>query len=624
MRNCLVAHVLVLVFSLSGALNASEFWVSPDGRDTNTGSKESPLASPAIALRRARELRRLSPTAPENGLHILLRTGTYRLGSTLVIRPEDSGTEASPTMIEAAPGEKPIISGGIPLTNWRKVEGNISGLPASAVGHVWVADSPSFNGQLLEFRQLWVDGHKAIRARTPNAPLMERLVSWDREKETAGIPATLVTGLPSASGIEMVLAQQWAIAFLRLRDFRTDGAQTLITFHQPESRIEFEHPWPQPILASEGGSGAFFLANAIEFLDAPGEWFHDLQNRRVYYWPRDGENLEHADVIVPALETLLEITGTLDRPVSHVQVRGIQFQNTTWLRPSSAGHVPLQAGLFITESYKLRPKGTPDWRSLDNQTWTGRPPAGVVVKGATHVRFERCRIEHMAMSGLDFATGTQDEVVEGCVFRDIGNNGVQLGSFQDNGVESHLPYNPVDEREICARARISNNILNDCANEDWGGVAIIAGYVRDTTIEHNEISETSYTGISVGWGWTRSPNVMRRNRIHANRFDRIATRMCDDAAIYTLSAQPGSSIYENVISEIKMSPYVDRPDHWFYLYTDEGSSFITVRDNWCFHAKFLQNANGPGNVWENNGPQVSEEIRKAAGLEPSFREIRLE
>jgi hypothetical protein len=70
-----------------------------------------------------------------------------------------------------------------------------------------------------------------------------------------------------------------------------------------------------------------------------------------------------------------------------------------------------------------------------------------------------------------------------------------------------------------------------------------------------------------------------------------------------------------------MSPYVDRPDHWFYLYTDEGSSFITVRDNWCAEAKFLQNANGPGNTWENNGPQVSLEIKERAGLQPAFKNL---
>jgi len=569
-----------------------EIWVSPMGSDTQAGTREAPFSSPALAVRKAREIRRLAVTPPEGGIRILLHGGTYFIDRTLVIRPEDSGTPTSPTSIEAAQGEIPVLCGGLPVTGWLPTDEPPPGLPAT-------------------------------RARSPNGETMERLTSWDRSKELAGFPAALVATLKNPTGVEMIVAQQWAVGILRINSLTFDGEEARASFHQPESKIEFEHPWPQPILKNEGGSGAFFLANAIEFLDTPGEWHQNRTTGRIHYWPREGEDLTNAVVIAPVIESLLEIAGNADRPVSQITFRGIRFSNTTWLRPSFAGHVPLQAGMFITESYKLRPKGTPDWRSLDNQTWTGRPPAAVTVTGAHHLRFERCHFEHMAMSGLDLVSNTHDNVIEGCVFRDLGGNGLQLGSFQGGSIESHLPYSPADEREICTRERISNNVITDCANEDWGCVGIIAGYVRDTEIEHNEISNVSYMGVSLGWGWTRTPNAMRKNRIHANRFERVATRMCDDAAIYTLSAQPGTVVSENVIGPIKMSPYVDRPDHWFYLYTDEGSSFITVRDNWCPEEKFLQNANGPGNVWENNGPRVSETIRTTAGLEQAFHDLSM-
>jgi hypothetical protein len=277
--------------------------------------------------------------------------------------------------------------------------------------------------------------------------------------------------------------------------------------------------------------------------------------------------------------------------------------------------------MYLTEAYELRPKGTPHSATLDNQAWVGRPPAGVIVAGAHHVRFERCRFEHMAMTGLDLVGGTHDDAVEGCLFRDIGGNGVQLGSFQEGAVETHVPYAPADEREITTRERIANNVLRDCANEDRGGVGICAGYVHATTIEHNDVADVSYTGISLGWGWTQVANAMRDNRVHGNRLARIATRMCDTAGIYLLSAQPGTVVDENSIALITMSPYVDRPRHWFYLYTDEGSSFITLRDNWSPEAKFFQNANGPGNRWERNGPTAPAWVEVAAGLEPAFRDL---
>ena len=95
--------------------------------------------------------------------------------------------------------------------------------------------------------------------------------------------------------------------------------------------------------------------------------------------------------------------------------------------------------------------------------------------------------------------------------------------------------------------------------------------------------------------------------------------MYDVAGIYTLSAQPGTIISNNLVDSIYKAPYAHDPVHWFYLYCDEGSSYITVKDNWCPADKFLKNANGPGDVWENNGPQVAAEIKNAAGLEKQYQ-----
>jgi hypothetical protein len=329
-------------------------------------------------------------------------------------------------------------------------------------------------------------------------------------------------------------------------------------------------------------------------------------------------------VVAPALETLVEITGTPELPVQHVRFEGIAFLHTTWLRPSVAGHVPLQAGFYMRDAYGLRPKGTPDWRSLDNQAWLGRPPAAVTAHDARHLAFSRCRFEHTAASALDLRTGVQDALVEGCEFFDIGINGLVAGAFAEGGFEAHLPFNPGDERAVTERLRFANNYFADCANEDWGGVPLIAGFVRDAVIEHNEIAGTSYTGISLGWGWTRTANVMRRNTVRANRITRVGMRLSDTAGIYTLSAQPGTVVSENYVDDIVMSKWVHDPNHWFYLYTDEGSSFVTVRDNWVPAEKFLQNANGPGNNWTNNGPHVDPKIKEAAGLQPAFQDLRRE
>ncbi len=597
----------------------AEIWVSPTGDDAGTGTAESPLLTVNAALRKGRSLRRTGDASATAGVRIVLKGGTYPLLTPLQLTPYDGGTVESPTTIEGAAGERPVLSGGVVLKGWRKAD-QVDGLPAAAHGHVWVSAAPVFYGQPLSFRQLWVNGKKAVRARTPNGDTCERLLSWDRKKQIAGIPAALAAMVRDPAGVEMILQQQWEIGILRLKSVRVAGEQGLVTFEEPESTLEFEHPWPQPILPPKGG-GAFFLTNAVEFLDSPGEWYQDRKSGQALYWPREGEEMTSAEVVAPALETVAAVCGTVDQPVANVTFRNISFAYTTWMEPSLRGDVPIQAGMPMTDSYKIKPSGTSYHPGLDNQNWISRLPAAVTVRGANTIHFDRCRFEHTAASGLDFVSTTHDDVIEGCLFRDIGGNGIQMGCFQEGPIENHVPYNPSDERVVCQKERIANNLVTDAANEDWGCVGIVVGYGRNITIERNEVNNVSYTGISLGWGWTKEPNAMRDNRVHANRLDHVATRMCDTAGIYTLSNQPGTVVDENCVDNIVMSPYVDRPQHWFYLYTDEGSSNITVRDNWCPVEKFLKNANGPGNIWESNGPNVSERIKIAAGLEPAFRDL---
>jgi hypothetical protein len=598
----------LLLLTLSAP--AMEFWVSPDGSDENPGTSARPLASIARAEEKVRAFRLEKPNNI-GPIEVILRSGIYRPQVPMRLRPEDSET-----LIAAAPNEKPVISGEIQITGWQPA-GQVAGLPKPTWDAVWVANSPKLNGHFVPFRQLWVDGAKAVRAREPNGESLARLVAWDKSNQVAAIPSSALAGVKTPGEMEMIVDQVWEIAVLRVATIHIEGTNALLRFKQPESNIEFQHPWP-PVIVKTNYHAPFFLANAIQFLDSPGEWFEDLRAGKVYYWPRRGEDLAKAKVLAPVLETLVDIQGTLDKPVTNIQFKGITFAHTSWLRPSEEGHVPLQEGMFMLDAKKLSPKGTPYHRGLDNVAWIGRPPGAVSLKNAGHISFDGCTFEHLASAGLDFQSGTHDDSVEGCIFRDIGGNGIQLGKFSDTNVETHIPYNPSDEREVCANERLANNLVTDCANEDWGCVGIGVGYARSITIEHNEVSNCSYTGISVGWGWTKKTNAMRDNFIHANHVHHIATRLNDTAGIYTLSVQPGTVISENCIHDITMSPYVPDPEHWFYLYLDEGSSFITVRDNWCPAEKFLKNANGPGNVWENNGPQVSERIKNAAG--PARRE----
>ena len=614
----LSAILLAGLFAVLTRGKSAELWIAPYGADQNPGTSNAPLATLAGAIDRWKKFPRVSP---EHFVRLILRDGIFPVTETLQINDTHFSGKNARLSIEAAPGAHPILSGAVLISGWKKTTTEITGLPEKARGKIWAADVPITAGKLLEFRQLWVNNIKAIRAREPNGDELRRLIAWDQTNQSATISSAALAGANKAEGLEMILDQVWEIASLRLATCHIQNSNVVVTFQLPESKIEFGHPWP-PIIVNANYQAPFFLVNAIEFLDSPGEWFEDLRAGKIYYWPRAGEDLKRASVFAPVTDTLMRLTGTLENPITHIQFRGLTFAHTTWLRPAEQGHVPLQAGMFLLAAQKLSPKGTPYHRGLDNLAWIGRPPAAVEIKNANHILFEGCKFEHLASAGLDFSGGTSDDLVEGCCFRDLGGNGIQLGKFSDAAVETHVPYQPAEEREICTRENISNNEITDCGNEDWGCVGIGVGYARNISIEHNELFDLPYTAISVGWGWTKMTNALRNNFIFANRIRNIGQRLGDLGGIYTLSAQPGTIVAENVISDIAPSRFAPDPQHWFYLYLDEGSSGITVRDNWCPSEKFLKNANGPGNVWTNNGPQVSETIKQNAGLKPAFQFLR--
>ena len=549
----------------------------------------TPDSSLTDAIRKAREMRRLGK-ATEVTIH--LGAGTYFLYEPLRLRPEDSGLKLV--------GENAVISGGMQITGWKKQ------------GKLLVAEVPDFNGRPVDFRQLWVNGQKAVRARdVSDFEQMNRIRTYDKKNGILWVPKKAVEKIMKAPYAEMVLHEMWCTSNLRIKSLKVQGDSVAVRFHDPEAKLQFEHPWPSPMTPDTGHPSPFYLTNAKELIDEPGEWYHDVREHKLYYAPRTNEKLT---TIVPVLETLVEVIGTAEHPVRNITIEGVTFSHTTWMRPSEKGHVPLQAGMYLTEAYKLRPSiDRPNNHKLDNQGWLGRADAAVELRYTEDVNFKDCHFEHLGGSGLDYVIACRRGTTTNCTFNDIAMNGYVCGSFSPEGLETHLPYQPTDYREVCTQQEVSNCLFHEVSNEDWGCVAICAGYVSGINIEHNTIHDVSYTGISLGWGWNRDLVCMKDNKVHANLIYNYAQHMYDCAGIYTLGNQPGTIISENVVRDIATPSYVHDPNHWFYLYTDEGSSNITMKDNWTPSEKFLKNANGPGNIWENNGPQVNENIKRNAG-----------
>jgi hypothetical protein len=196
-----------------------------------------------------------------------------------------------------------------------------------------------------------------------------------------------------------------------------------------------------------------------------------------------------------------------------------------------------------------------------------------------------------------------------------------MGRFSEPGTETHLPYQPKDLREISRKAVIKDNYIFNCGSEYWGCPGILAGYVQDVLIEHNEVCELPYSGISVGWGWTRTDNCMKDNRIIANQVHHFGRHNYSCGGLYTLSAQTGTLIAENYVHDIYHPEYVHDKTQGYYIYLDEASSWMTIRDNWCSLPKFGQNQPGL-NLWENNGPQLNDSIKLKAGIRAHWQHIK--
>lgn len=594
-------------------LQAGVIHVDPaKGNDRNDGGESMPLQSVAEGLKRAREWRRLKSPEAEGGITIQLAEGNYTISEPIFVRPEDSGTADSPTVIKGPSNGNAIISGGKSLTGWKKGNDD-KRLKPELRNKVWTCEAPRSGNRIVDTRQLYVDGKKAVRA-VQFAPYeMARMVDFNTDDCSITVPSPAVD-LSNANELEMIVHQRWAIAILRVKDIKEVGnGNVKVTFHDPESRLEFSHPWPQPVIGGERGNSSYTFVNALELLDEPGEWFQDYPSGTIYYYPREGEDMAKVEVVVPMLENLLSVKGTHERNVHDIKFENVTFSHAAWTRPSKEGHVTLQGGFRMSDAYKLHIPGLPEKAELENQAWIERPESAVSLTHCSGIDFQNCNFKHLGATGLDYVCAVKDCSLKGSVFEDIGGNGILVGAFPSGGFETHVPYIPHLSEDLCRNITIEGNTVRDATNEDWGCVGIGAGYVRDMNIIGNEVADVNYSGICVGWGWTALESGMANNKINGNHVHDFAKMLYDAGGIYTLSYQPGSEIKGNLIEGLTNAPYATN-ERAFYIYFDEATDGYTVEGNKCPEPKFGYNRPGPQLKVGDNGPHIELNLKAGAHI----------
>ncbi len=593
-------RLLTLLYSLlvPSLLMAGNIYLSPTGDDRADGSRQHPLRTPHAALKMAREWRRTADERVVGGIEIRFEAGRYSLDRTIYLRPEDSGTADSPTTLRPAEGAegKVFIVGSTPLKDWSK-EGNC-----------WVTEAPKIHARPLLTRQLWGFGGKLFRANQFGEGKMERMIAFNKEQRTITIPKPTIAGLERAEGLEMMVHQRWATAILRVKEMRYEGDKAILSFLEPESYLEFEHPWPQPVIGEEWGNSSFMLMNARELLNEDYEWWQEGATGKIYLYAKDPAiDPNKTTVYIPHLERLMTIEGAAKQAVEYIYFRGLTFADTAWNRPSEAGHVTLQGGFAFIDGYKLYEKeGFPWDKNLENQAWVVRPEAAVSVTNARHIAFEGCLFVALGSTGLDLAANVHHATVAHCTFRNIGGTALLAGSFGEGATEVHIPYHQIGSEEgFCTHLRLAHNTITNCTREDWGAVGIGCGYVSDTAIHANTVDGVNYSAIAVGWGWTKHKTGMARNSITYNTVRNYARQLYDTGGIYTLSNQPKSLIEHNIIYAPIKAPYATN-DRGFCIYLDAATDGYTIRNNWCeIPDSFGFNNPGPKVKFEGqNGPEV--------------------
>ena len=564
---------------------AGQFFVSPAGNDANPGTHTKPFAS----VTRARDaVRQVIAFGLRGDVTVLLNQGVYELSEPLFFGPVDSGSEQFAITYAAQPGETVILSGGKKISGWKRSEGGI-----------WTVAVPGVAEGKWYFRNLFVHGNHAVRARFPNQdaqPDCLQLKGAELTKDLTRFTLTVAPGTlgdwRNAADVEIMVAGNWEINRKRVESLDAKGNRIVLA---PPHQSGPDYIFPR--------AGRWYhLENARELLDQPGEWYLDRKTGTLSYWPRPGEDMEKVEVVAPVSQQLLVVKGTAQKPVRNLHFNGLRFEHTDWELPKE-GYMGVQASHYGHGEHPQQ-----RWKHI---------PASICLTWAEHCSVEDGVLARIGGCGVEAAMGCRENLIQGNQIFDVSANGI-------------LVDGPNVEAEVPKGNRVINNHVHACGREFYGAVGIWVGFAQGTVVAHNLVHDLPYTGISVGWEWTPQPTVCKENRIEYNHVYDVMNRLCDGGCIYTLGLQPGTVIRGNHLHDVHRSRLAQgAPNNGMFI--DEGSKGFLFERNVIYRtaAELVRfNAcNRDWHTWRNNfigDSEISQtdakEIMAQAGLEPQYRQ----
>lgn len=539
---------LQLWIALCVALGSLSACVSPDDRYTlhvaPDGQGDSCSARHPCTLTLAQEKVRTINRQMQATITVALHGGVYSLTTPWTFTADDSGFNGFDVVYRAAAQEQPLISGATLIDSWRMHD---------PLTRIYSADVKSG----FETRQLYVNGSRAVRAQS-RAGLQGAVTQTVSGYDTGDAALALWRNPDDLEFVysgEESAGSEWT---------ESRCGVSAITSHAGGVAIRMDQPcWTNGTVAKihQAITRPTRIENAYELLDQPGEWYHDRTRNQMFYMPLDSEDMQTAVVQAPTLDTLLLLAGDAEKPVRHLRFEGITFGYATWLQPSSGdGFIEGQAGHLLV--------GSPMHYQF--------VPGNIQLHHAENVVIERNTFLHLGATALTLEHESRANRIVGNRFADIAGSGVRIGM-----TSPAVYYEPApDSREI--GNHVVNNAISDVGVDYPGSVGILAVYVADTVIAHNDVHEVPYSCISLGWGWG-SVSYAQNNQVVANHLYNCMQRLQDGAAIYTLSEQAAhdgsqrSAIHDNYIHDVVGTRGA--------LYPDQGSSGIDWYNNVSEHVR---------------------------------------
>jgi Right handed beta helix region len=528
-------------------------FVATNGNDLWTGRLSAPNAEgtdgPLASLTGARNaVRKLRGAPGAKAVTVLVRAGTYRMEMPLVLEPRDSGTAQAPVVYTAFPGERPVCSGGRVITGWR------------VRGRLWEAALADPKRGQWSFHQLFANNQRRQRARSPNSGYfrvakllpgpMDAASKQPVRRDGFGFRAGDLAPYARLGDVDVVLMHSWETSIHPLKSVDTN--LNIVQFTAPLKEWWSIGYWEK--------AQRYYVENALELLDQPGEWYLNRDTWVLSYWPMPGEEIGRTELVAPRLSELVRFDGDPGRGrfVEYVTLRGLCFQDADW---------------------QLDPRGNSSTQAAVEV------PAVITANGARHCAIEKCEIAHIGTYGLWLRRGCKECRVRQNRLFDLGAGGIRVGEANRAATDAaESSHNWID-----------NNLVFDGGRVYPAGIGIWVAQSSHNRISHNDIHDLLYSGMSIGWNWDDTPNRTHDNVIEFNHVHNLGHGVLSDAGlIYCLGASPGSVIRNNVFHD--MWPYSNPPFGW-------GIYFDATCSGYLCESNVVYNTRSGGVFWNNGGHQ---------------------